>query len=76
MKNIVLYALVACVNFVINFLIYNYSFNQQATPYLHEEQRVESAIAMLSTTVPAYVVSAIVFTVSLYLLERYRSARS
>jgi len=71
MKTFFIYALLAFLNFAINFTIYNYSFNKQATPYLHEEQRVDSGLLMLKTTLPAYVVSAIVLTVLFYLVAKY-----
>ena len=58
MKKYVIYFSLATLNFVMNFLIYNYSFVTQATPYLHEEQRVESAVAMFEVTVPAFIVSS------------------
>lgn len=54
------------VNFIVNFWIYNYSFNVQATPYLHEEQRVESGLLMLKTTLPAYLISSIALTLIVY----------
>lgn len=37
MKDVLIYSAVAIFSFVINFLIYNVSFNIQATPYLFEE---------------------------------------
>jgi len=70
MKTFSIYAFLAVVNFVINFLIYNYSFNLQATPFLHEEQRLESGLLMLKTTIPAYVVSAIVMSAIFFLIAR------
>ncbi len=66
MKTFFIYTFLAIFNFVINFYIYNYSFNNQATPYLHEEQRVDSALLMLKTTLPAYIVSSILLTVLFY----------
>lgn len=66
MKTFFIYTFLAFLNFVINFAIYNYSFNNQATPYLHEEQRVDSALLMLKTTFPAYIISSILLTVLFY----------
>ena len=47
MKKLVTYVFLGLSNAIINFLIYNYSFNAQATPFLSEEQRVESGLLML-----------------------------
>ena len=60
MKAFIVYSGLAILSFIINFLIYIYSFNVQATPFLHEEQRVDSAIQMFTTTLPAYSISAVV----------------
>ena len=68
MKAFLIYTFMACFNFVINFAIYNYSFNKQATPFLHEEQRVDSALLMLKTTLPAYIISSILLTLLFYLV--------
>ncbi len=76
MKTFFIYTLLAFINFVVNFAIYNYSFNKQATPYLHEGQRVDSGLLMLKTTLPAYVVSAIILTVLFYLVAKYIITKS
>ena len=70
MKKFMAYASLALINFIVNFFIYNYSFNSQATPHLHESQRLESGILMLTTTVPAFAVAAILFTVIFYFLSK------
>ena len=71
MKKFFIYAALCLVSFVVNFAIFNYSFNDQATPFLHEEQRVESALLMLKTTLPAYGISALVLTVLFYFVAKY-----
>lgn len=53
-KTVAIYGLVAIVNFIINFCVYNYSFLRLATPFLYEEQRVYSAHMMLQTTIPGF----------------------
>lgn len=70
MKTFITYSFLALVNFVINFIIYNYSFNMQATPFLHEEQRLDSGLLMLQTTLPAYIVSTIVITIIFYFIAK------
>ena len=66
MKTFVVYTLLALVSFVVNFAVYVISFNSQATPFLHEEQRVDSAILMFKATLPAYAASSIVLAVLFY----------
>ena len=70
MKKLAPYALLAVVTFIINFAIYNLSFNSQATPFLHEAQRVESGLMMLTTTVPAYLIAAVVIAGMFYWLGK------
>lgn len=72
MKTLITYLSLAVVTFIINFAIYNFSFNLQATPFLHEEQRVDSALLMLKTTFPAYLVSSIVITLLFYFVNKRR----
>lgn len=62
MKTLIIYLSLAVVTFVLNFAIYTFSFNLQATTFLHEEQRVDSVLLMLKTTLPSYLVSSIVIT--------------
>ncbi len=69
-------AFLIIVNFLTNFFIYNYSFNIQATPYLLEEQRLESGLLMLKTTLPAYIISAILFSFLFYMAAKYFITRS
>lgn len=63
MKKVIIYGALAMFSFVVNFLIYNMSFNIQATPYLSEEQRLDSGILMLKTTLPAFAIASVVITV-------------
>lgn len=72
MKKLAIYALLAAVTFIINFAIYNLSFNSHATPFLHEAQRVESGLLMLKTTLPAYFIAAVVIAAMFYWLGRRR----
>ncbi len=70
MKILLIYATLAAVNFMVNFVIFNYSFNLQATPFLHETQRVDSSLLMLKTTLPAYFLSSIAFTIIFYIVAK------
>ena len=74
MKKILIYSSLAILNFFINFIIYNWSFNIQATPYLHESQRVDSGLIMLKTTIPAYALAALVFTVIFYFIAKSKKS--
>jgi len=71
MKIFLIYATLTIVNFLFNFLIYNYSFNLQATPFLHEEQKLDSGLLMLKITIPAYIVSALVMSAMFFFIARY-----
>ncbi len=70
MKSFFTYFVMSIVMFVINFTIFNRSFNMQATPFLHEEQRVDSAMMMLKTTIPAYAIASIIVTVLFYFIAK------
>lgn len=70
MKKFAVYASLAVATFIINFMIYNLSFNWQATPFLHEEQRVESGLLMLKTTLPAYLIAAVVIAALFYWIAK------
>lgn len=70
MNTFFLYASLATLNFIISFFIYNYSFNAQATPYLNEEQRLDSGLLMLVTTLPAYLVTSIILSVMFYYVAK------
>ena len=70
MKTFIKYASLSILNFVVNFSIYNFSFNQQATPYLYEEQKVDSGLLMLKTTLPAYVIATIAMTLLFYIIAK------
>ncbi len=69
-KTVAIYGLVAIVNFIVNFCVYNYSFLRQATPFLHEEQRVHSAHIKLHTTIPGFFAVAVVFAFVYYALRK------
>ena len=66
MKSFLVYFTLAIFNFIVVFSIFNHSFNLQATPFLNEEQRVDSGILMLKTTLPAYFLSSIAIAIMFY----------
>ncbi|CCN73097.1 hypothetical protein [Vibrio nigripulchritudo] len=70
MKRLLIYTALMLINAVANFLLYIYSFNAQATPFLHEEQRVESAMLIFNTTLPAYFISSLFITLLFYLVAK------
>ncbi|HBN89347.1 MAG: hypothetical protein ACI832_000713 [Rheinheimera aquimaris] len=70
MKTFLVYTGLTLLNFAVCFFIFNYSFNQQATPFLVEEQRVESGLLMLQTTLPAYLLWSIIVSLVFYWISR------
>lgn len=70
MKTLLVYTGLTLLNFIVCFYIFNYSFNQQATPFLVEEQRVDSGLLMLQTTLPAYLVWSVIVSVVFYWIAR------
>ena len=70
MKTFFIYSSLTTLNFMLSFFIYNYSFNVQATPYLSEEQRLDSGLSMLTTTLPAYLVTSIILSVMFYYVAK------
>ena len=69
-----LYAIATLVMAIANFSIYNLSFISQATPYLTEEQRLDGAVLMLQTTIPAYLLLSAFICLLIYLFNRRRSS--
>ncbi|WP_273023887.1 hypothetical protein [Rheinheimera sp.] len=70
MKTFLVYTGLTLLNFAVCFFIFNYSFNQQATPFLVEEQRVESGLLMLQTTLPAYFVWSVIVSLVFYWIAK------
>ena len=70
MKTFLIYSLISVINLVLSFLIYIYSFNTQATPYLTEDQRMDSALSMFSTTLLAYLIAAILISLVYYYVAK------
>ncbi len=70
MKALLIYTGLTLLNFGVCFFIFNYSFNQQATPFLVEEQRVESGLLMLQTTLPAYLLWSVIVSAVFYVVAR------
>jgi len=70
MKTFLIYSLVTVINLTLSFLIYIYSFTTQATPYLTEDQRMDSALSMFSTTLSAYLVAAILISLIYYFVAK------
>ena len=57
-------------NFIMNFLIFTYSYNKLATPYLNEEQRVDNAGFIMSGTLSMYLVSAILVGILTFIVSK------
>jgi len=76
MKTLIIYLSLTVVIFIINFAIYNFSFNLQATPFLHEEQRIDSGLLMLKTTFPAYLISSVVIAILFYFVNKRLNSKA
>jgi hypothetical protein len=70
MKTFLIYSLITVINLILSFLIYIYSFTTQATPYLTEDQRMDSALSMFSTTLLAYLIAAILISLVYYYVAK------
>ena len=73
MKTFLIYGALTIFSFVINFMIYNVSFNVQATPYMSEEQKLDSGILMLKTTLPAFLLASVVVTILFWYVNRSKT---
>lgn len=69
-NKIFLSSIVAFSNFVITFLVFMYNYNHLATPYLHEEQRVDNAIYIFSSTILMFIAISVVTGLATYFVSR------
>lgn len=69
-KKPLLAAAIALLNFVLNFAVFTVSYNILATPYLHEEQRVENADFIMAYTSSMFAAVTILSAVAFYFLLR------
>ena len=76
MKTLLIYSGLTLLNFVMCLFIFNFSFNQQATPFLVEEQRVESGLLMLQTTLPAYFVWSVLISIVFFNLAKKQKSNN
>ncbi len=72
-KNIIISTSIALISFVMNFAVFTISYNKLATPYLHEEQKVENADFIMSSTLIMFVISAIIVGVLIYIIGRKKA---
>ncbi len=73
MKNIIIYCIVGLINVVLNFSVFIISYNVLATPFLHEEQRMENANYIMTYTLFGFVAIGIFTWVFFYLFFRKNS---
>ena len=69
-KAIVMIASFGTTIFLFNFFCFNYFFNRLATPYLHEEQRVEGWQVTITQMVPINAVFAFAISGLMYVVMR------
>jgi len=67
MKNIIIYCVVGLINIALNFTVFILSYNTLATPFLHEEQRMENANHIMTYTLFGFIATGIFTLVFLYL---------
>ncbi|VAW90366.1 hypothetical protein MNBD_GAMMA18-1583 [hydrothermal vent metagenome] len=67
MKNIIIYCVVGLINIALNFTVFISSYNTLATPFLHEEQRMENANYIMTYTLFGFVAIGIFTLVFLHL---------
>ena len=69
-NNVFLSVLVGLSNFIITFLVFMYNYNHLATPYLHEEQRVDNAIYIFSSTIIMFAIIAVITAFATFFISR------
>jgi hypothetical protein len=72
MKKYALASMVGIASFLSNFLLFVFAYNRIATPFLHEERRMENADFIMSYVVGGYLVVSVVSTVAIFLLYNRR----
>jgi predicted histidine transporter YuiF (NhaC family) len=68
MKKYALASMVGVASALSNFLLFVFAYNKIATPFLHEEQRMENADFIMSYVVGGYLAIAVASTVMIFLL--------
>lgn len=76
MKRIFLISAIGLVTAAFNFFLFVTSYNRIATPYLHEEQRVENADFIMSVTLSGYILIAAASTLLIWFLCRAQKPKS
>ena len=69
-NKVFLSVLAALTNFVATFLVFMYNYNHLATPYLHEEQRVDNAIYIFSTTILMFAAISVLTGIAVFFISR------
>lgn len=61
---------IALTSFILNFVTFLITYNKLATPYLHEEQRVENAFFILTATIGLFATTAILVGIAFFLAAK------
>lgn len=72
-KNIIAAGCIAIASFALNFIVFIISYNRLATPFLNEEQRVVNAGQIMSVTIGAFAIVAVLTGLAAYWVLRQRS---
>lgn len=70
MKKNVLIFVYGLVTAILNFALFILSYNHLATPYLHEEQRMENADFIMSYALGGYVLIAVISAVVMWFVSK------
>ena len=69
-KRILISLGIALTSFFLNFITFLITYNKLATPYLHEEQRVENAFFILTATMGLFAAIAIFVGIAFFLVAK------
>ena len=69
-KRILISLGIALTSFFLNFITFLITYNKLATPYLHEEQRVENAFFILTATIGLFAAIAILIGIAFFLVAK------
>lgn len=69
-KRILISLGIALTSFFLNFITFLITYNKLATPYLHEEQRVENAFFILTATIGLFAAIAMLMGIAFFLVAK------
>jgi len=62
------------VSFISNFLVFVYSYNRLATPFINEEQRVENADFIMTVSISMFACAALIIgAITYFILKKHNN---